>query len=301
MDKITVATHNGKFHADEVFAAAVLQLFYKNQAELEINRTRDSEIYTKTDFCLDLGREYDPETKRFDHHQEDGAGERENGVPYATAGLIWKHYGRALCENNEKVWLKIDEDLFQIIDAGDNGYDEFVSKSGKLKPFGVNTVINVFNPTWQEGSEIEDIHFTEAVAVARRIIERKISHVMGAVEAEDLVKGAYGKAEDKRIIVLPQFYPWKEVLSQKDEPLFVIYPGPNNDYRVEAVPVEDAEGFERRILFPEGWRGKEVNELAQVSGVEEAFFCHRAGFLSATRTLESAIELTRRALELNSR
>ena len=69
-------THGGKFHADDVFSAALL--LYLNP-EIQIERGNQvSEDYDGIVF--DIGR------GAYDHHQKDSR-VRENGVPYAAFGL----------------------------------------------------------------------------------------------------------------------------------------------------------------------------------------------------------------------
>ncbi|MBJ7331701.1 MAG: MYG1 family protein, partial [Solirubrobacteraceae bacterium] len=73
-----VATHDGSFHADDVFAIAALRL---RHPDLEVVRTRDSDAHAAADLRVDVGMRFDPEAGDFDHHQKGGAGTRENGVP----------------------------------------------------------------------------------------------------------------------------------------------------------------------------------------------------------------------------
>jgi uncharacterized UPF0160 family protein len=82
-DKI-IATHNGNFHADDVFSVAALKSILP---AFKLIRTRDAELINKADIVIDVGGEYDPEAGRFDHHQRGGAGERENGIPYSSFGF----------------------------------------------------------------------------------------------------------------------------------------------------------------------------------------------------------------------
>jgi uncharacterized UPF0160 family protein len=78
------STHDGRFHADEIFALAVLNLFYP---DLEIIRSRDENIYKNTDIIVDVGYVYDPDNLIFDHHQRSFSLKRESGIPYASFGL----------------------------------------------------------------------------------------------------------------------------------------------------------------------------------------------------------------------
>ncbi len=89
------STHDGRFHADEIFALAVLNLFYP---DLEIVRSRDEGVYKNADIIVDVGHVYEPDNLIFDHHQRSFALKRESGIPYASFGLVWKHYGDVVVE-----------------------------------------------------------------------------------------------------------------------------------------------------------------------------------------------------------
>src|ERR687885_1182144 len=103
-----VATHDGSFHADEVFAVAALSLLGE---PLEVVRTRDEVAMAASDVRVDVGFAADPATGDFDHHQRGGAGERPNGIPYASFGLVWRHHGAALCAGEEPVAGRVDAQL----------------------------------------------------------------------------------------------------------------------------------------------------------------------------------------------
>src|SRR5215207_10922210 len=112
-----VATHPGNFHADDVFAVAVLELVH---GPLEVLRTRDAERQAAADLRVDVGGRSNPSTGDFDHHQRGGAGERANGVRYASFGLVWREYGASLA-GGEDAATAIDERLVQGVDANDTG------------------------------------------------------------------------------------------------------------------------------------------------------------------------------------
>ena len=100
-----IVTHNAKFHTDDVFAIATLLILYP---EAEIIRTRDEAILKSADIVVDVGQVHDAEKNRFDHHQVGGAGKRENGIQYASFGLVWKKFGEEISGSRE-VAEKIDE------------------------------------------------------------------------------------------------------------------------------------------------------------------------------------------------
>ena len=55
MTKKRLVTHNGSFHADDLFAAATLSLYLdKKGFDYEIVRTRDMAVINKADYVVDL-------------------------------------------------------------------------------------------------------------------------------------------------------------------------------------------------------------------------------------------------------
>ncbi len=62
------ATHDGTFHADEVFAIAALGMLGE---PLEVVRTRKPDELSAADLRVDVGFKYDPAAGNFDHHQRE--------------------------------------------------------------------------------------------------------------------------------------------------------------------------------------------------------------------------------------
>ncbi|MBT8438599.1 MAG: MYG1 family protein, partial [Gammaproteobacteria bacterium] len=203
MNNITIATHNGIFHADDVFSIATLKKIFTS---VNLVRTRDSEIIAEADIVVDVGGQYDADTNRFDHHQRDGAGERKNGIPYSSFGLIWKKFGLQICAGEQAVADAIDAGLVSTIDAIDCGHVEGVAEGISL-----SQTISMFNPSWEEGDDI-DRCFDEAVVFASRILERFMASAKGSVKAKEIVAKAIETAEDPRVIVLEKFTPWKRTV-----------------------------------------------------------------------------------------
>lgn len=83
-----IATHNGTFHADETTACAILTYLFENSS---IIRSRDPEELEKADIIIDVSNQNDE--KHFDHHSKEFTLSRDNGIKYATAGLMWKKFG----------------------------------------------------------------------------------------------------------------------------------------------------------------------------------------------------------------
>jgi len=287
-NKILV-THDSTFHADDLFSTATLSIL--NNGNIKVFRTRDPEIMKKGDYVYDVGGIYDPSINHFDHHQKGGAGLRLNGIPYASFGLVWKTYGEKICGSKE-VANMIDEKLVQSIDANDNGINLFDVK-GDVSPYTIQDLLFCYRPSWKEEQDY-DKAFMELVPIAVKIISREIIKTKDTLEANSIVNNAYEKAENKRIVILDGHYPWGEILYQHKEVIYVVSVK-SGLWRVEAVRKEKY-GFETRKPFPESWAGKRDDDLAEITGVKDATFCHNGRFLAVAKSKEGAIELAQKAL-----
>ena len=78
-------THGGIFHADDVFATALLKILNP-----DILVTRGNQIPDNFEGII-----YDIGGGEFDHHQKEKR-IRENGVPYAAFGLLWEKNGEEI-------------------------------------------------------------------------------------------------------------------------------------------------------------------------------------------------------------
>lgn len=288
MTSLTIATHNGSFHADDVFSVAALKCIFPT---FDLIRTRDLKVIEKADIVLDVGGIYDPEAGRFDHHQRGGAGERENGIPYSSFGLIWKKYGVEICDGNAEVAHSVDSGLVSTIDAIDCGHVEGVAQGISL-----SQTISMFNPTWQEESDF-DACFEEAVAFASRILDRFIASADGGISARSIVAEAIENAEDPRVIVLKQYTPWKRTVhSLSEEALYVVYPSDSGQWRIQTVPAE-LGSFEDRKSLPKPWAGLSDKELQDVTGLDDAMFCHNGLFIAGCSSFENTMKMAAMALE----
>ncbi len=283
----TIATHNGNFHADDVFSVAAFKLLLP---AFNLIRTRDMETIAKADIVIDVGGEHDPDSDRFDHHQRGGAGERENGIPYSSFGLIWKKYGLAICGDNQDVANAVDTGLVSEIDAVDCGHVDGVPKGISL-----SQTISQFNPTWQEEANF-DACFDEAVDFAARVLTRFIATASGGISAKALVARAIDEAEDPRVIVLERYMPWKKTVhALSEEALYMVYPSQNGHWRIQTVPVEPGS-FEDRKSLPKAWAGLSDQELGEVVGIADATFCHNGRFVAGAESFESVMKMASIAL-----
>ena len=287
----TIATHNGPFHADDVFAVAILKMLFP---KAKVIRTRDPEGYAKTDCRVDVGQQYNDETLDYDHHQKGGAGARENGIPYASCGLVWKHFGDQLV-SAKQVQDQVDKSLIQVIDAGDNGV-QTMKPVKDIFEFTLAQVISSYNPLWMETEKDFDARFSKAVEFAQFLLKREMLKAEGIVKARRPIQEAIDVAKDKRYIILKKYYPWQDTVRElSDEVLFVISPTPGGTWSVNAVKKEKRSFVSRKNL-PESWAGKIDADLQKETGVADARFCHNGRFIAIADSVESAEKLAKLAV-----
>lgn len=287
-----VVTHGGLFHADEVLATVILS---KVLGDVTVLRTFKVPEGLSDDVIV-----YDIGFGKFDHHQKGGNGARENGVPYAAVGLIWKEYGHQIVENtanHELVWELIDRDLIQGVDATDNG--AMPKPESELSNMSFSNIISGFNPTW-DSNEDSDEAFSKAVEFAETVFENTLKNATAKAKAQKIVEKAIEKSQE-HIMVLEQFVPWQEFVfssenAKASEVQFVVFPSNRGGYNWQCVP--DALGsFGQRKTVPSEWRGLSGENLQKVTGVPTANFCHAAGFLGSAETFEDAYALAKLAVE----
>lgn len=287
----TAVTHNGKFHADEVFASAVLQHIYP---ELSVVRSRDSVVIDSADIVYDVGGTYDHDKRRYDHHQN-GARKREDGLTFSAFGLIWLHYGKEYCDGDEEVWNLIDKRLVRGIDAGDNSESRVV-QDPRAPEFDISQVIELLNPIPGKPEEEADAQFSLAVGYAATLLARLAERARAELDAANEIQAVREESSTPHYAVLNHYVAMSECVAELDGLKYVVFPDEANGmWQVYAVP-EPGKPFTQKQSFPESWAGLRENELASVTGVPDAIFCHSKRFLAVATSREGAIRLLELAL-----
>jgi len=310
---MVIATHSGKFHADDAWAAAVLAILYPGS---EIVRTRNQAIIDQADFAVDVGGVWDPASGRFDHHQKGFDGARQSGVVYASAGLVWREYGarcvaalaashtgQQLTEDSAReIAYAIDADIVQYLDMSDTGAARNAPGS-----YGLSAVISGFNPNWLDeqrmgfGEPTEAYRleqFRRAMALLTDIMVNAVKYRVGATLAVEQVRQSELLENGQVLFLKNSALPWTSVV-RKEMPkvLFVISHNLGEGrYMLHTVPVSP-ESFDARADLPAAWAGLRDAELAAVTGVPDAGFCHNGRFIAAVKSYEGARVMARQALD----
>lgn len=258
-------THGGKFHADDVFSAALLQILFK---EIEILRGFD--VPAEFDgIVFDIGG------GEFDHHGP-GCPVRPSGTAYAAFGLLWRAYGAQLVGEQEADYF--DRSFIEPLDADDN-----TGCGSELA-----AAIGSFNPGWDSKADATE-RFFEAVSFAKRILENRIELIHGDMRAKEIVKASFAKMKNG-IAVLPQYAPWKREAKNCRRVQFVVYPSQRGGFAAQAV--EYTENGEKKLKcpFPAAWAGLRDAEIAKVSGIKTLRFCHNSRFMVTAETQQDVLD-----------
>jgi len=291
----TIGTHNGRFHSDDVFSVALLKTLHPSA---KVIRSRDTEILNTCDLVLDVGNVYDVETHRFDHHQPETAGARANGIRYSAFGLIWQTYGLEYCKGNEEVWKRLNEGFVSSFDAYDNGQKTYEIIVEDAKVVELQDIFdNYLNPNMNEPSELEDYDraFKGAVKLAQLILSRVTKRKLAEVESEQYFYGEWLNSPDRRYVVLEKFATSGQKAEDMPELLYYVFHAPNGTWNVKAL-AKDKGSYESKKPFPEAWAGHRDKELAELTGVEDAAFCHNSRHMCGAQSKEGALKLLELAL-----
>ncbi len=262
-------THNGRFHADDVFSAALLRIL---NPKIIIQRV-SAVPHGYAGLVFDLGE------GEYDHH---GASSqyRENGVQYASFGLLWKQYSSLLV--SEKEARVFDETFVQPLDHQDNnGGTNMLCRA-----------ITQANPKWDEENDADSCFF-KAVDFAQFVLENEIKSMHSAEHAEETVIKCLDQQQNG-VVVLPKGMPWKALLIPSSA-LYVVYPSQRGGYNAQAVP-RAVGAQECKKPFPTEWRGKKA-ELSAIVGVDGLDFCHIHGYLLGAKSEQAAIDACQKSIE----
>ena len=221
----------------------------------QLVRTRDPELLAQCHTVVDVGGEYDDNTKRYDHHQRGF----ETVFPghntkLSSAGLVYLHYGKDIIttvtglqgQDSDILFEKLYTDFVEAFDANDNGINVIpakdLEKAGLAKQFedrgfSIASVVNRYN-NWAKNPNEGETQTAEAKQAAENMRFEKASEFVGEqfhieltdratswLPARHSVKKAYDDRlqydAQGRILVLPEGMPWADHLYnlEKESPI----------------------------------------------------------------------------------
>lgn len=279
----SVGIHDGSFHADEVTACALLVVFNLVDRQ-KIIRTRDVKKLQECEYVCDVGWEYNPDTKRFDHHQAEYQGD------LSSAGMVWL-YLKEQKVVDAKLYDYLNHTFIEGVDAHDTGRIDSLP--------GICTfshVIAQFVPVqYNAPQDVQDEHFFQA-------LDFVIAHLQRVLVRYDYVASCKAKVEQAmqtngECLFFDEGMPWLESffeLGGINHPAkFVMMPS-GTHWKLRGIPPSLEQRMKVRVPLPESWAGLADEELQQVTKIPGAIFCHKGRFISVWETREDALK----ALEL---
>lgn len=297
-----LVTHSGGFHADELLSSVILTRLFP-QARLVRSRAKEWITPGVDRIIYDVGGAYDVASKIFDHHQR-GAPLREDGQPYSSFGLIWKHYGQDYLVASgvpeahiAAVHASFDTNFVLPVDLVDNGALS-PSVAGPLSGLTLPVLLETLKPAFDDADpNADDRAFHAALTIARSFVEASIGRSAAKLRAETIVLKAIEDAGQGRVLELPAGMPFRPAIIKAgaDHLLFVVHPR-EKDWCVTGIRrVEDS--FELRADLPAAWAGLSNGDLEAACGVEGATFCHNGRFIAAAKTREAALAMAKLAVD----
>lgn len=329
---VLVITHDGwKFHTDEIFACAMLILYYERiGVNVRILRTRDSGRFPFADHLVDVGGKNDQ--NNFDHHGDIG-GKRPDGTPYAATGLVWEQVGRALC-SNIAVFSEVDKEFVRYLDASDNGFRYNTRRRAVF--FFIELVSARRNRRYSR--EETDHAFAELVSLAIKVLRGKIAYFerrfgvdqkqslptngkhekhsfsMANEYEEDLLDHSNEVNERKKqleelgkrienapTIDLLQFVDFKKLIRCVDTPMMlreVMSRKSGVLFIIYPANKKRSRWIVRTVEnnFPESWRRARGTKLHEITGTCDILSCQKGGRIVTTRSVNAAKTVAKKAI-----
>ena len=254
-------------------------------------------MLNKCDICVDIGG------GKFDHHQAGFNETRSNGIKYASAGLVWKCFGKKLIKqflakyftetecNVDSIFKLFDNLFISLVDCEDNG----ISTKNHCFSF-----ISSFLPLWFN-SNVESFNsqFNKALLTTIAILEEELKTIISKVIAKNTISSNWNNSNyfKSGILEIPsQTIDWLETVININASIenrqinFVIFPYPNGGWAAQCVPPSLEEKFSQRIPFPKQWAGQ-TEKLPEISGITEATFCHNGCFFVRANNKDAIIKM----------
>ena len=291
-----LVTHSGGFHADELLSSAILTRLFPD-AKIVRSRAPDWITPATDRIIYDVGGAYDAGAQIFDHHQR-GAPLRDDGQPYSSFGLVWKHYGKDYLAvlgvpvgHVDAIHESFDTKFVLPIDLLDNGALG-PATAGPLADLTLPSLLETLKPVFDDKAPgSDDRGFHAALSIARAIVEAGIAQRASKLRAESMVLDAIAATGDRHVLELQMGMPFRPAIVKAgaDHLLFVVHPR-DKDWCITGIRKSE-NSFEQRADLPAAWAGLSNGDLEAVCGVEGASFCHNGRFIAAARSREAILAM----------
>ena len=276
---LSVGTHDGKFHADEVMACALLCKYH--HLPVYVFRTRDPKLLTWCDALVDVGGAWDPVAMRFDHHQGTYTGDK------SSAGMVLD-WLVTKCYIDMEVADQLRHEYMDEIDAIDNGRTSKVGTSFS----GVISALNHHNNDMIY-EEPQTQRFEYAVKFVITLLDSLEPTYEQKVADWKIIRPMLDELpHTAEILELPEYMHWHAPVGLHENITRVIWPDHAKDEwcvqvpnRPGSIPGKPPSSFD---LKP----GTELYTEA-MDYVKGCIFVHQGRWFGKTKTREQAYELAK--------
>ena len=319
-----IATHDGSFHADETLACAIISYVHER---CEVIRSRNPVELEKADIVIDVSGINDD--KHFDHHSNNFNLKRDNGINYATAGLMWQKFGfeylRKIAEEyfdpDQRAQLtdeiidaahkRIDREIMYMVDLNDNGQlNSYLRETVPVQTAAEQAVMDQLNEFYQCSPDIpylvamqnlpnvtgeeQDKNFMVTVKLLKTLL---INASINALYTEFGIAKVMKLYTGGELLIMHEKLPWTQAVLANFEHfskcMLAIYPDRKRGWRVQSLPFSKAERFKNKIIAPKAWRGLDDKDLDAASGLKGTIFVHRAGFTGGALEFDTIIAMAK--------
>lgn len=294
-DTITVGTHDGRMHADDVLSVALIKTHIEPAKKVTVVRSRNPEMLSKCDIIVDVGNGF-PELEGkliFDHH-----GKTEtypNGIRKCSCAMLldWMFSNTSKSMTNWYNYLL--EEWVYGLSAADCGQN---AQSYSVKP-NAHNFITLMNPTFveEENNELQNSMFKKAVEMYSVILDRYYQGYNASRNIISYFENDIVRYQGNGIVVLPTydylnriFEYNKAVPDNKKIIVAVTFSMKYGKYEVNCIP-RNCTSELTYITHPQEWRNKRSEELNHLTGQVGMFMCHQNGKMSLHSTYASAFNI----------
>tara|TARA_Y100000034_G_C6875463_1_gene400311 strand:- start:485 stop:1525 length:1041 start_codon:yes stop_codon:yes gene_type:complete len=320
----TAATHDGSFHADEVYCTAAVKLIWP---KIKILRTRDGEKIKEADIVYDVGKIHNPSKDLFDHHQRDFDVTRPNGLPMSSFGLLWQKYSKDVIKSiilseykrdpfmdNFDDWYgyissHVDRHLVAPIDVIDNGYGYYVlSVTGKdtagmvMNEQKADTLSNLVgrknkpwfsdkpddNRKWFDAAVVDAMQDLKTIVIESFWFQKTRNDVITKVLNSE-------NSSHPHVLILDRYIRGVEIHLRAEEVKdidihFVVF-SQGDQWKIMSVSETAYGSFTQKTSLPSEWAGLDGDDLVKASGYHDAVFVHRNRHFAVFGSKESALSV----------
>lgn len=323
-----IATHDGSFHADETIACAILTYIYENS---EIIRSRDPQTLETADIIIDVSGINDE--KHFDHHSPAFNLSRDNGINYATAGLMWLKFGKEYLNKiaNEffegeardqitpqvidNAFLRIDHEIMYMVDLNDNGQlNTFIKQKVNCQSQEEKRVLDEINEFYRSTPDLsylvavqnlpnvssaeQNKNFFKTVQMLKTLL---INASINALNTESGVIKVLESYDGGPILIMHEKLPWTQAVFSNFEKFtncyIAVYPDRKRGWRIQSLPYSKSERYKNKLTAPVAWRGLDAQELDKATGLHNTIFVHRSGFTGGALEYDTTIQMAKMWLD----